>query len=439
MSQAKPFAAIPLATLPDDLYLQLGPALARAYEQHGPIFRASYFGTEVVYLVGPEANRYVLVQNRDAFSHHIGWGQFFDVETMFGHGLLTMDGPVHDHHRRIMNPAFTVGYMSRYVALMQRIIGEHIGTWAARREIDVYDEARLITFEVAAQALAGLAPGPEVDRFRYLYLELLNLGGTVSTLDEYMQRADALRGELATLLTPKIAARRAHPTDDTLGLMAQARDEHGQPLSDEQIIAHTNILLVAGHETSTSLSAWLLYLLCQHPDYTERIRQEQSAVLPSAGEEVTLDHLKRLKVLENALSEAERLYPPVGTGPRGVVQDFEFGGYTVPAGTMVLYAIAASHLLPTCFADPATFDPDRFAPPREEHKRTPYALVGFGGGPRICIGINFAQIEIKALATQVLQRYDLALVPGQRLVQVYTGTGRPLEGIRLRVTPRADG
>jgi cytochrome P450 len=142
-----------------------------------------------------------------------------------------------------------------------------------------------------------------------------------------------------------------------------------------------------------------------------------------------------MKLLENALSEAERLYPPVANGPRGVLEEFEFNGYRVPAGTQVLYSIAASHLLPSIFADPEQFDPDRFAPPREEHK-TPYALVGFGGGPRICIGINFAQVEIKALLSHLLRNYRLELAPGQAIVPVYRPTSMPLNGIRMRVAAR---
>jgi len=143
-----------------------------------------------------------------------------------------------------------------------------------------------------------------------------------------------------------------------------------------------------------------------------------------------------MKTLDNALSEAERLYPPVPNGPRGVLEDVEIGGYTIPAGTPVFYSIAASHLLPDVWSAPETFDPDRFSPPREEHRKTPYALVGFGGGPRICIGINFAKIEIKAMMTEIVRNYDIRLVPGQGIAQYYEVTGAPVHGIQLRVTKR---
>jgi retinoid hydroxylase len=437
MLQLQSVEDLPAVTLPENYPTEVGPFLAQMYERHGPIFRArAWWGDDIVYLVGPEANRFVLSSNRLKFSHHIGWGQTLGVIDMFGDGLLTMDGAEHDQHRRMMNPAFTISYMDRYLPLMNRIIRERGAGWAAQSEVDIYEEARKITFDVAAEALTGLRSGPEVDRFRELFVHILNLELVLEEGANYDQQLALLKSELYDLLLPKIHERRQNPTDDVLGMLVRARDDAGRALSDEQLIAHTNILLVAGHETSTSLSAWLLYLLAQHPAYLRRVLDEQAALLP-AGADPTLDDIKRMKVLDNALSEAERMYPPVANGPRGVVEDFEFNGYLVPAGTFVFYSIAASHLLPSVFAAPDRFDPDRFAPPREEHRRTPYALVGFGGGPRICIGINFAQVEIKAMVAHILRRYRLEVAPGQEIAQFYRGTGLPLNGIRMRVA-RAD-
>jgi cytochrome P450 len=421
------FEDIPVITLPGNYLTNLGPFLASMYEQHGPIFRTVYLGDQLVYLVGPEANRFVLLSNRLKFSYHEGWGRLFGVVDVYGNGLLTMDGAEHSRHRRMMNPAFAISYMDRYLPLMNRIIRQRIATWASIDEVDVYQEARKITFDVAAEALAGLKTGPEVDRFRELFFHLLMQG--------MRARMSRLRDELSHLLRSKIQERREHPTDDILGMLVQARDDQGNALSDEQLIAHINILLVAGHETSTSLSAWLLYLLSRHPDYTQRILAEQDELL-GTDMDLTLDVIKRMKVLDNALSEVERMYPPVGNGPRGVLEDFVFNGYRIPAGTHVFYSIAAAHLIPSIFAEPTKFDPDRFAPPREEHKKTPYSLVGFGGGPRICIGVNFAKVEIKAMVSHILRQYHLEVVPDQEIIQFYRATGMPLHGIKMHVLER---
>ncbi len=432
-SQLRTLRDIPEVMLPEDYPTNMGPFLAKMYEEHGPIFRANLFFGEVVYLVGPEANKFVLSTHRQFFSHHEGWGKWFGVSYLFGNGLLTMDGEEHDQHRKMMNPAFTISYMDSYLPIMNRIIRERIASWAEQGEIDIYEEARKITFDVAAEALTGLQAGPEVDEFREIFVNILNLGMVAENEEDYNRRMAVLQTRLHSLLIPKIQERRAHPTSDVLGMLVRARDEHGNALSDEQLIAHTNILLVAGHETSTSLSAWLLYQLTQNPDYTKRVLDEQWSIF-SGNEEPTLEDTKKMKVLENALSEAERMYPPVANGPRGVSEGFEFNGYYVPAGTHVFYSIVASHLLPSIFTNPTQFDPDRFASPREEQKKNPYALVGFGGGPRICIGVNFAKVEIKAMVSHILRRYKLELTPDQEIIQFYRGTGLPLNGIKMRVT-----
>ncbi len=425
---AVPFEAIPTVPVSREFEHEAPRWLARMAEEHGPIFRVVWnpdFPWHPIYLVGPEANRFVLHTGHEHFSHELGWTPI--IGHHFGKGILNMDGAEHARHRKLMNPAFTIAYMARYLPLMNRVIAERTRDWAERGEVDLYDETRRITFDVAAGALAGFEAGPEVDRMRELFLALLYSGAGL-----------AVREELHGLLRRRIAARRAAPTDDLLSMLVHARDEDGRPLGDEQVLAHIDILLIAGHETSTTMSAWLLYLLAVHPAYLARVHAELDALLGRDGDgAVTLDAVKAMRALGWALDETGRLYPPVGNGPRGVVKDFQFAGYSVPAGARVRYSIAGGHWLPSVFAAPEHWDPDRFAPPREEDKRTPYALIPFGGGPRICIGVNFAQVEIKALAARVLRRYALEPVEGQDIAQYYGPTiGAPFGGIRVRVRPR---
>ena len=435
---AAPFEAIPTIPRPPDWGRELPRFLAGLALEHGPIFRIVWRPEfQPVYLVGPEANRFVLHTHRDHFSHERGWTPI--IGPLFGRGILTMDGEEHARHRKMMNPAFTIAYMARYLPIMQRVIAARTRDWPERGEVDLYDEARRITFDVAAETLTGLPGGPEVDCLRELFLALLYRDRDPATESEeqFWGRIRRTRDELGALLLRAIAERRRRPGDDLLGMLVSARDEDGAALSDEQLLAHVNILLVAGHETTTTMSTWALYLLATHPEYRARVRAELDALLGPAtagGEGISLEAIKAMRALGYAIGEAGRLHPPVGNGPRGVVKDFTFGGYHVPAGTTVRYSIAAGHWLPTIFRDPERFDPDRFAPPREEDRRQPYALIPFGGGPRICIGVNFAQVEIKALAAHVLRSFELEPVAGQAIEQFYPGVvGAPLHGIRVRV------
>jgi cytochrome P450 len=387
---------------------RLTSLMVQMAQQHGPICRGIVpggpgQGRELVFMIGPEANRFVFHTHRTHFSHAQGWGLYLDER--LGKGLLNMDPPEHTAHRQIWNPAFTAAHMDTYWPIMQQVIAARVGTWAAESAIDIYAEARALTFDVAAAALAGFPLGPAIDRLRELFYTLVH--GTVGAgeaRDILLQRMQQARLELVQMLLALIAQRRQQPqTGDVLSMILQAGD--AQELRDEQVLAHLNILLVAGHETTTTLAARTLNSLATYPEYQQRVRAEMEEALGDLSGPPPLAIVRGLKFLDAVIREVGRLYPPVLMVPRGVIHPFTFAGYTVPAGTQVRLALAASHMLPGVFARPEQFDPNRFLPPRDEERRHPYALVTFGGGPRLCIGINFAQVEVKSLVTQVLQRY----------------------------------
>lgn len=421
---------LPHVTVPADYAHFPGRFLAECYERHGPIFAIDWPQYKVVYMVGPDANRFVLHTRRDAFSHDLGWSPV--VGRVLGKGLLNMDGNEHAFHRRLMNPMFAASYMAHYLPIMHRVIGQRTQDWAERGEVELCEEARKITFDIAAEALVGFTTGPAVDHFRRLFARLLRANPNAITAQMLL---DAL--EVKTVLTPllsrRIRARRGARTDDLLGLLANLRDENGELLSVKQVLGHLNILLVAGHETLTSLIAWLLYSLASHPEYLARVRNE----IRGQQEPTTPESLKAMKNLGNAVKEAERLYPPVSNLPRGVVKPFTFGGYAIEPGQRVLLSISGSHALPHIWHDPNRFDPDRFSTPRDEEKNHPYALIGFGAGPRVCIGQNLATLELKAVAASVFGRFDLNVVEGQEIIQIYKGPGSPKNGICVRVFPRS--
>ena len=441
------FAELPRIDPPEGLtWTGLVPSyLAQMAQEHGPLFkltiqRGPEDGLELLFMVGPEANRFVMHTHREHFSHDQGWTPI--VGEWMGHGLLNMDPPEWTLHRRMMNPAFTSAYLAAYLPIMQRAIENRSADWAERGEIDLYHEAREITFDVAAEALAGFGAGAPIDRLRELFYTLIRGPDfATETWEQFLERRGRVIAELDGMLLPLIAERRraldreaaGDPIRDVLGMIVNARDDHGQPLRDEQILAHVKILLVAGHETTTTLSTWTLYLLVNHPDYLARVRNELSAVLGDADGVVSYEAIRAMKVLDNVVKEAGRLYSPVISVPRGVVKEFEFANYRVPSGVQVRLSLAACHRLPNIFRNPDAFDPERFEPPREEDKRHPYALVTFGGGPRVCIGMGFAQEEIKALVAHVLRRYRLELVEGQNVVHADWLVGFLPNGCRMRV------
>jgi cytochrome P450 len=422
---------------------ELSSVMARVAMEHGPIFRwvasaDEEAGQTRVSMVGPEANRFVMHTHRDHFSHDLGWTPL--VGEVFGKGLLNMDEPEHARHRRMWNPAFASGYMNAYLPIMQRVIEERTRDWPSREEVDLYSEAREITFDIAAAALAGFETGEQVDHLRKLFYGLLHgFDENAESFNEFQLRMLAMRDEAMAMLLGMIRERRNAPVEesprDVLGMIVHARDENGEALSDIQVLAHLNILLVAGHETTTTLSTWALYLLATLPEHRSRIVAELDEVLGTGETTLTVESVRALKTLDNFVRETGRLYPPVINVPRGVLKECEFGGYTIPQGAQVRLSLGGCHHLPHVFENPGLFDPDRFAPPREEEKRTPYSLVTFGGGPRVCIGQHFANVEVKALLAHVLRNYSLEPVAEQRPVLAGFFNSFIPGGIRVRATP----
>jgi cytochrome P450 len=442
----KAYSEIPLVNVSamDGAYWHgtLSSVMAALAVEHGPIFRwvssaGEDAGQQRVTMIGPEANRFVMHTHRQHFSHDLGWSPF--VGETFGRGLLNMDDPDHAVHRKMWNPAFAAAYMDAYLPVMQRVIEEHTSTWPSRGEIDLYSESREITFDIAAAALAGFDTGEQVDHLRRLFATLLHGFDDDADMsyEEAWAKFNAARNELIMMLIVMIHERRNAPTEerprDVLGLIVHAHDDQGNALSDEQVLGHLAILLVAGHETTTTLATWALYLLSTMPEHHTRLMQELDAARDGSSGPLSIDKLRSLKALDNFVRETGRLYPPVINVPRGVSEEVEFAGYTIPAGTQVRLALGGCHRLPTVFHDPDRFDPDRFAPPREEDKQYPYSLVTFGGGPRVCIGQHFANIEVKALIAHVLSRYTLTPVEGQHPVHAGFLNAFIPGGIKVRV------
>ena len=142
-----------------------------------------------------------------------------------------------------------------------------------------------------------------------------------------------------------------------------------------------------------------------------------------------------MPLLAQAVDETLRLYPPAWVGPRRSAVDFEFAGHRIPAGVPVNYSSWASHRLPEVFPDP-TIPPERFAP--EERAKLPKgAYVPFGGGPRICIGMRFGQLEVNAIASGILCRFRLELEPGQEMRVRQTPTLWPRGGLPMRIRKTA--
>ncbi len=417
--------------------------LLDGYYRHGPIFGMQILHDRQVFMIGPEANHFMLVSGRENFVWR--YGRMGDLITLLGNGLLTTDGNYHDTSRAIMMPAF---HRDRVAAATEVMSSEAEAEAERLRDgdtVDVYDWTRAVAMRIAMRALFGFDPDSNnaertADHFeRGLafhgeeFVAQLAVGpGTP------LARLRKARAALEEIVGAEIRRRRADTGDrgDVLSSLLEATDEDGNALSDEQVLDHVLTLLFAGHDTTTSTTTFLAYELGRNPGNFSELAGELDQVIGKADCPDAEQLFGGLPLLGRAIDETLRLYPPAWIGPRRSVKDFEFEGVGVPAGLPISYSSWASHRLPEVFPDPQAFKPERFEP--ESRARFPRgAYVPFGMGPRVCIGKRFGYTEVHAIAAALLRRFEWDLPRGEKITITQAPTLSPKGGLPIRLRSRS--
>ena len=186
-----------------------------------------------------------------------------------------------------------------------------------------------------------------------------------------------------------------------------ARDTDGdQGMSDQQLRDELLTMLRTGHSTLREAISWAWYLLGTNPDVQQRLQSEIDQVL--GGRMPVFEDVARLPYTWMVLHEAMRLYPPAWVFVRTAIGDDEIGGYHIPAQSMIVLCPYLTHRSVAWWEDPEKFDPERFSRDRSAG-RPPFAFFPFGGGPRLCIGNNFALMEATVILAMTAQKYHLVV------------------------------
>lgn len=402
--------------------------------KYGNVFKTHLLGRPTVVMVGSEANQCILSTHMEHFSWREGWPNTF--RELLGESLFLQEGEQHRRNRKLLMPAFHGKALEGYLETMVTLSQSYLDQWESLGTFAWFSEMKRLTFEIASTLLLGSLPGEEIETLSRWFTELtqglfaLPLRWRWATYGKALRARDRLLAHIETV----VQERMEHPTQDALGLLVQSVDETGDRLSMAELKVQALLMLFAGHETTTSMLSSLVMVLAQHPIVLEKARQEQLHLVEAGS--LSINQLKQMPYLEQILKEVERLFPPVAGGFRGVIKSLEFNGYQIPAGWQALYRIDASHQDARCFSNPQMFDPERFSPERSEQKRFEFSLVGFGGGPRICLGLAFAQMEIKIVAALLLRHYQWELLPGQDLSLITIPTLRPKSGVKVNFRKR---
>ncbi|HZW02487.1 MAG TPA: cytochrome P450 [Anaerolineaceae bacterium] len=411
---------------------------------YGPVARLE-MGAKVFYLVtGPEEVKYVLQD------HHHNYRKGYDqARPLMGNGLVTSEGSFWLKQRRLIQPMFNRGRLAFFSNFMTQATEEMLQRWQTAAErgdtLDMADEMMRLTQTIIVRAMFSTEIGDQAgalgtafdEALGYLNRVLFSPSPLLTTLptpaNRRHQRAlQYLDDFIYGLITAK--RRSGEDSNDLLSLLVFSRDEEtGEGMDDRQIRDELMTIFLAGHETTANALAWTWYLLSKNPQVETRLVAEIDSVLD--GQPPAMDDLQKLVYTPLVLHEALRLYPPAWMFARHAVEDDVVGGYAIPKGEMLMFSPYVTHRLPEHWPKPDRFDPERFLPERSQDRHR-FAYYPFGGGPRLCLGNNFALTEAQLVLARVLQRFRLHLIAGVEVRPTPIATLQPRPGVPMTLEPR---
>jgi cytochrome P450 len=405
--------------------------------QFGNMARLHLGNETVVAFFRPEHVRYFLMEHpRNFIKPNLGAGA--NLKAFLGDGLLTSDGDFHRQQRRLVQPAFHKKRVEGYANVMVQFTQEMLETWQAGTQLDMSQSMQQLTLRIILKSLFNIDSPAQVATLGHAFNTVINNSrrryGALARIERHLplarnQRRDMGVRTIDDIVYELITQRRAEGRDmgDVLSMLLEAQDE-GNTMTDKQVHDQVLTFVAAGHETAQNTLSWTFYLLSQHPTVCDKLLAELQTVL--AGRAPAVADLANLPYLEWVINESWRIYPPAWIQGRRAIEAYDLDGYHFPANTVALISQWVTHNLPDIWGDPENFRPERWNPASGQ-KVPQGAYFPFGGGPRICIGMPFAEMETKLLLASILQRYTPRLVPGFPVVLQPRVTLRPKHGMLM--------
>ncbi|KAH6771534.1 hypothetical protein C2S52_016337 [Perilla frutescens var. hirtella] len=388
------------------------------------------------------------------------------IEKILSAGLVTLQGPKWAKHRKIVNPAFHLDKLKNMVPAIYLSCSSYINkldTMVSRsNEIDMWPYLEDLSSDVISRTAFGssheegrkifelqkeklkfithIIPLAFIPKWRYMPTKANRK--IASIIEEIKWRIKGIieKRQKKAMERPGDSDDEA-PSNDLLGILLDSnarfsKEEendnniNGGGMSVEDVINECEQFYLAGSETTSSLLMWTMVLLCQHPHWQTRAREEVNRVFGDSHP--TFESLNQLKTVTMILQEVLRLYPPVPIIVRRTEEEVQLGKWTIPAGVYLMVLIGLLHHDPKIWGDDAKeFNPLRFSGGVSAATTSPYSFIPFAAGPHLCIGQNFAMIEAKMAISMILRRFSFELSPSYSHSPFYFLTIAPQYGATM--------
>ncbi len=403
--------------------------MMRSFAGYGDIVRFK-MGPMTIHLVSHPDDIKRVLKNRNAFDKQTRTSKV--IRQVTGESVLVNNGDAWERHRRLLQPAFAPLELKRFFTVISEATDElitELETIADRKKtIDIASYMMRITYRVIEKSLFSTDANTDMgaleqaiavvlaDTYRRIEQPVSIPHWLPTPRNRAYHRAMALLNERVYSL---ISEHYAQTGDDLLHRLCRDTSFTDTEMRNEVIS-----LLIAGHETTANALTWFWHLLAQHPDAEEAILSE----LPNGP--ITAQDLSSLEATTRTVNEVMRLYPPIWAIVRRVVGEQELGGYDLAAGSSLVISPYVVHRHPEFWTAPDKFDPQRQQP--DHH----YACIPYGGGPRLCIGHNFARMEADIIVAKLMQRFRFKPLPDHPVEAHASIVLRPRQGLKVIVESR---
>ncbi|KAH7835393.1 hypothetical protein Vadar_025790 [Vaccinium darrowii] len=397
----------------------------------------------MVFFCGPAANKFLFSSESKVVA--TWWPSTFNklFHSNSSFTSSTSTGVKTKSVRDVVSGFLKMDVLQNYVSTIDSIAREHIEKeWEPKEgKVVVVEAVKKYTLVLACQLLVGIKDHEHWVGFGERFASVL--AGIVSvtidfpgtTFSKAIKDAQFLRKELVVIIRERKTRlkKEENPTvHDLLSGILLTLDANGKFRTEEDTAGQIMGLLIAGHETASVALTFTIKYLAELPHVYQEVFKEimEIAKAKGPGELLNWGDIKKMSYTWNVTCEAMRLAPPAQMGFKEALSDFTFAGFTIPKGWKACWSVHSTNKDPNYFPNPEEFDPTRF----EGNGPAPYTYVPFGGGQRICLGREYARLELLVFIYNLVKKFEWKkLVPNERIT--FNPSPSPENGLPICLKP----
>lgn len=374
--------------------------LSKLHKKNGDTFKVKIGNIDLTVVTNPEDIVQIMQENFNNYIKKSNIEQFFGNKNIF----LT-NGEEWKEQRKMVRPVFKNEHITNFIPIIEKICEEEFSTLLENEAFDIQEFFNKISFKIITSTIIGnefqahyqlkehikivtdsLTQMKSMQNFAFLFRK------KIKKRDESIAFIDKV---IYQIIADKKKSKEFN--SDALSMLTELSLQKDSTLSDKEIRDQLVTLIFAGYETTALSMSWLAYLLSRNTPYQNNAREEFQSLSNVSPSDST-----QYQTIDNIIKESMRLYPPGWAWSRIALKDDQLKHHQVKAGEILLMSPYLTHRDPKLWPDPTKFSPERF-----QNEIVKGSFIPFGYGPRTCIGMSLAMIEMRIMLKHLLKHFEL--------------------------------